>query len=174
VGNRAREAARWGIEPEYKSLRHVTVSMYERIVVPTDGSEASMRAAREAFELAAESGGTVYAVGVVDESASSILLSGESMGPLIERLNQEARANVEGVATEAPDGVEVVTDVIRGTSVFRAIIGYTEEVEADVLVMGSTGRSGVGGILGSTTQRVTENTGIPVLVVSEPGDSATE
>lgn len=142
--------------------------MYERIVVPTDGSEASMRAAREAFDIAAESGGTVHVVSVVDESASSLLLSGESMGPLMERLHEEAEDHVEAVATEAPPGLDVETDVIRGTAVFRAIVGYAEEVGADLLVMGSTGRSGVGGILGSTTQRVTESTGIPVLVVSTP------
>lgn len=142
--------------------------MYERIVVPTDGSEASMRAAREAFDIAAESGGTVHVVSVVDESASSLLLSGESMGPLMERLHEEAEDHVEAVAAEAPSGLDVETDVIRGTAVFRAIVGYAEEGGADLLVMGSTGRSGVGGILGSTTQRVTESTGIPVLVVSTP------
>ena len=140
--------------------------MYDRIVVPTDGSEASMRAAREAFQIAAESGGTVHVLGVVDESPSSLLLSGESMGPLMGRLNDEAEANVETIASEAPAGVDVETDVVRGTAVFRAIVGYAEEVGADLLVMGSVGRTGIGDILGSTTQRVAEHTRIPVLVVS--------
>ena len=142
--------------------------MYERIVVPTDGSEASMRAAHEAFDIAGEGGGTVHVVSVVDESPGSLLLSGESMGPLMERLHDEAEANLESIRAEAPSGIDVVTDVTRGTNVFRAIVGYAEDVDADLLVMGSTGRSGVGGILGSTTQRVTENTEIPVLVVSIP------
>ncbi|MEF8840414.1 MAG: universal stress protein [Haloarculaceae archaeon] len=146
--------------------------MHDRIVVPTDGSEASMRAAREAFTIATEGGGTVHVVAVVDESASSLLLSGEAMGPLMERLNDEAAENVEAVAAEAPPGVDLETDVIRGTAVFRAIVGYADEVGADLLVMGSTGRSGVGGVLGSTTQRVTEHTGIPVLVVSDPAETA--
>lgn len=146
--------------------------MYERIVVPTDGSEASMRAAREAFDLAAESGGTVYVVAVVDESPSSLLLSGDSMGPLMERLNGEAEENVGAVASAAPDVLDVETDVVRGTAVFRAIVGYAEEVGADLLVMGSVGRSGIGDILGSTTQRVAEHTRIPVLVVD--GEEETE
>lgn len=64
--------------------------------------------------------------------------------------------------------MDVETDVIRGTAIFRAIVGYAEEAGADLLVMGSTGRGGVGGILGSTTQRVTENIGVPVLVISDP------
>lgn len=142
--------------------------MYRRIVVPTDGSETSMRAAREAFDMAAESGGTVHVLAVVDESPSSLLFSGESMGPLMQRLHDEAEEHVEAVAAEAPSGVDVETDVIRGTAIFRAIVGYAEEAGADLLVMGSTGRGGVGGILGSTTQRVTENTGVPVLVISDP------
>ena len=144
--------------------------MYQRIVVPTDGSERSMDAAREAFTLAAEGGATVYVVSVVDESASSLLLTGESMGSLIERLRDEAEANVETVAAAAPDGITVRTDVVRGMAVYRAIVGYAEEVDADLVVMGSDGRGGVGGIMGSTTQRVTEHIGIPVLVV--PGDTA--
>ncbi len=127
-----------------------------------------MRAAREAFDIAAESGGTVHVLAVVDESPSSLLLSGESMGPLMGRLNEEAEEHVEAVAAEAPSDVTVETDVIRGTAVFRAIVGYAEEVGADLLVMGSTGRGGIGGLLGSTTQRVTENTAVPVLVISGP------
>jgi len=142
--------------------------MYERIVVPTDGSEASMRAAREAFDIAREGGGTVHVVSVVDESPGSLLLSSESMGPLMERLHEDAEASLESIRAEAPPGTDVVTDVTRGTNVFQAIVGYAEDVDADLLVMGSTGRSGVGGILGSTTQRVTETTAIPVLVVSNP------
>lgn len=141
--------------------------MYERIVVPTDGSERSMDAAREAFALATEGGGTVYVISVVDESASSLLLTGEPMGPLIKRLTEEAEANVEAMAAAAPAGVDVRTDVIRGTAVYRAIVGYAQEVDADVVVMGSTGRGGVGGIMGSTTQRVAEHVGVPVLVVPD-------
>jgi nucleotide-binding universal stress UspA family protein len=142
--------------------------MYDRIVVPTDGSEASMRAAREAFDIAAVGGGTVHVVSIIDESATSILLSGESMGQLMERLHGEAQENVGAIAAEAPPDVPVETDVIRGTAVFRAIVGYAEDVGADLLVMGSTGRDGVGGVLGSTTQRVTEHTRTPVLVVAGP------
>ena len=133
-----------------------------------------MRASREAFAIAAEGGGSVHVLGVVDESASSLLLTGESMGPLMERLHDEATENVEAVAAEAPPGVDVETEVLRGTAVFRAIVGFAEEVDADLLVMGSTGRSGVGGLLGSTTQRVTEHTGVPVLVVSEPAEETEE
>jgi hypothetical protein len=68
--------------------------MYRRIEIPTDGSAASMRAAREAFDIVTESGGTVHVLAVVDESASSVLLSGESMGPLMSRLNEEAEERV--------------------------------------------------------------------------------
>lgn len=148
--------------------------MYERIVVPTDGSERSMDAAREAFALVAEGGGSVYVVSVVDESASSLLLTGESMGSLIERLQEDAQSNVESVAAAAPSGVDVRTDVIRGMSVYQAIVDYAEDVDADLVVMGSAGRGGVGGILGSTTQRVTENVGLPVLVVPEDAEDTEE
>lgn len=144
--------------------------MYERIVVPTDGSETAARAAREAFRIAEGTGATVHVVSVVDESGSTLLFAPESMGALLERLADEAEAAVENLAATAPDGVAVETDVVRAMQVYRGIVSYADRVGADLVVMGSQGRGGVGGVLGSTTERVASHTDLPVLVISEAQD----
>lgn len=140
--------------------------MYDVILVPTDGSEASRRAAEEAFRIARETGATVHAVYVIDESASSLLLSDRPMADLLEALTEKGEDAVEAIADHA-DGVEVVTDVIRGMRIHEAILDYAADHGADLVAMGTHGRQGIEHLLGSTTERVTAQSSIPVLVVSE-------
>lgn len=140
--------------------------MYDVVLVPTDGSEASLRAADEAFRIARETGATVHAVYVIDESASSLLLSEKSMAGLLEALSEEGERAVDVIADHA-DGVEVVTDVIRGMSIHEAVLDYAADHGVDLVVMGTHGRQGLQHLLGSTTERVIAHSSIPVLVVSE-------
>jgi nucleotide-binding universal stress UspA family protein len=139
--------------------------MYDTILVPTDGSQAAHRAVDEAYRLARETGATVHLLFVLDESARSLLLSTESMGSRFDRLRKEAEQFLADLAAEA-EYVSVKTALTRGTQVYRGIVDYAEREGVDLIVMGSTGRSGPGGFLGSTTQRVTVNTSLPVLVVT--------
>lgn len=140
--------------------------MYDDIIVPTDGSEASMRAAEEAFRIARETGGTVHTVYVIDEGAASLLFSDRPMADLLEALTDEGDTAVERIAALA-DGVDVHTDVIRGMHIHEAILEYAGDHDADLLVMGTQGREGLQHLLGSTTERVIAHASIPVLVVSE-------
>lgn len=142
--------------------------MYDTILVPTDGSEVSMRAAREAFDLAHEFDSTVHVLYVVDESAGTMLLSGSRMATVLEELEEKGAAAVAEVA-ELSDDVEVRTDVVRGTRVGTAILDYARGNDVDLVVMGSHGMGGLERLLGSTTQRVLVDSGCPVLVV-EPDD----
>ncbi|WP_276257398.1 universal stress protein [Haloglomus litoreum] len=141
--------------------------MYDPILVPVDGSDAAARAVEEAFDIARESGATVHLLFVLDESATALLFSSESMGRRFERLRTEAEAFLAELADDAA-GVPVETAVTRGMGVYRGIIDYAEDVGIELIVMGSTGRHGPAGVLGSTTGRVAANTDIPVMVLSEP------
>ncbi|MFB6172515.1 MAG: universal stress protein [Haloarculaceae archaeon] len=148
--------------------------MYTDILVPTDGSEASLRAAREAIDLARAIDATVHVVYVVDESAGTMLLSGSSMATLLEELNERGAEATEAVSALADD-VPVETEVVRGTRVEGAILDYATAHDVDLIVMGSHGKRGIDRLLGSTTQRVLAHSDIPVLVVAsheaedEPG-----
>ncbi|MFC7177608.1 universal stress protein [Halosegnis marinus] len=144
--------------------------MYDTILVPTDGSEVAVRAAREAFDLARATGATVHVVFVVDESASSFLLSGDSMAQVLDALEAEGESAVERALAAAGD-VPTETTVVRGMKVSEAIEEYVDRHGIDLVVMGTRGRHGVDHLLGSTTERVLANVGVPTLVV---GDDAAD
>jgi nucleotide-binding universal stress UspA family protein len=149
--------------------------MYDRILVPTDGSAAARGAAAEAIDLATEFGATLHVVYVIDESASNLLLS-TSMHDTIDAMTKQgnqAIEDIEAMATAAD--VPVVTDVIRGMHINQAIVEYATEHEVELIVMGTFGRRGVEHVLGSTTERVLAISEVPVLSVAvsrETRDSA--
>ena len=144
-----------------------TTSMYDTILVPTDGSEVSERAAREAFDLAAAVGATVRILFVIDESPSSFLLTTDTMSQVLAELQEEGERATDAAADLAPDGVEVETTIVRGMRIYSTIVEYAETHDVDLVVMGTHGRHGVENLLGSTTQRVLTHTEIPVLVVGQ-------
>lgn len=138
--------------------------MYERILVPTDGSPAAAAAAEEAFALADELGGSVHLVYVVDESASQFLTTGERMSSVLESLTEEGERATAETAAIGPD-VQNTTAVVRGFHVNEAIVEYAEANDIDLVVMGTHGRRGVDHIIGSTTERTLARSAVPVLVV---------
>lgn len=143
--------------------------VYDPILVPVDGSEAAERATAEAFMLARETDATVHLIYVLDESASTLLFSSESMGARFDRLREEAVGFLDDLAADA-GGLSVETAVVRGMGVYRGIVDYAEDQGVGLVVMGTRGRHGPAGILGSTSERVASHTDIPVLLVSPPGE----
>ena len=146
--------------------RGVAPSMYDTILVPTDGSETSARAGREAFRLARELGSTVHVLFVIDESASSFLLSGDTMSEVLDELRLRGKDALDVTAAEA-DSVDVVTEMVRGVKVADAITDYADAHDVDLVVMGTRGRHGVDHLLGSTTERVLARIDRPTLVVGD-------
>ncbi|WP_172636009.1 universal stress protein [Natronobacterium gregoryi] len=139
--------------------------MYERILVPTDGSEYAADAAERAFELAATTDATVHVVSVAETGPLvSVRLPGDdaSAAEILTRRASEFVAELETRADER--GLEVSTAVLTGVPV-REILEYADEVDADAIVMGTRGRGGVSRLmLGSVTDAVIRHSGIDVLV----------
>lgn len=141
--------------------------MYERILVPTDGSAASEGAVGHAIDIAKQYDATIHALYVVDSGSYASLEAGSNI--VLESLEEEGRTAVEHVvdAAEAA-GVEVVTSVETG-SAHRTIIDYAETERCDLIVMGTHGRSGIDRyLLGSVTEKVVRSSDVPVLTVRAP------
>lgn len=139
--------------------------MYDRILVPTDGSPESEDAIDEAMELAELTDATVVALYVVDTSDYSALPESK-WSALQEELYAEGEEAVAAVAEcgEAA-GVEVEELVVEG-SPHEVILDTAGEEDCDAIVMGTHGRSGVERfLLGSVTEKVVRHSEIPVLVV---------
>lgn len=142
--------------------------MFETVVIATDGSESANRGIRTALEVARQFDATVHAVYVVDrnEIDSSPAEVRDQLQDAIEATGEDALATV---CDEADDlgAPEVVTAVMEGDPATE-IIEYAQEVDADVVAMGTRGRHGDHAyLLGSVAEAVVRRSPIPVLTVRQ-------
>jgi len=153
--------------------------MYERILVPTDGSQTSEVAVDHAVDLAEKYDAELHALYVVDIDAVSYGLGTEQVDRIrqgnfgeMDELEEKAHDATGFVADAgATAGIDVVEDVRAGQP-HRVIADYVEDNDIELVVMGSHGRSGVKrAILGSVTEHVLRSTHLPVLVVDEQGEA---
>ncbi|ELZ24502.1 UspA domain-containing protein [Haloterrigena salina JCM 13891] len=137
---------------------------FERILVPTDGSEHARAALELGVALAAETGATLHLLSVVGTTRYG--LGSESMA-LLNQLEENATRELEAAAESAADGtgIDVRTTVNRG-SIHRTISAYAEANDVDLLIMGTHGRSeGDRELPGSVTERVLRTAPAPVVTV---------
>lgn len=138
--------------------------MYDKILVAVDHSEISDRAVLAARDLAVLSKGEVWVLHLREREVAvktGVAMTAESA----DEANAAVSAAVE-VLTQA--GVKAHGDI--RTTLFgyaaREIVDDAIEHDADLIVMGSRGRSDlVGFILGSTAHKVMHLTDRPVLIV---------
>ncbi|WP_435100090.1 universal stress protein [Halarchaeum sp. P4] len=139
--------------------------MYDRILVPTDGSPESERAIEEAIGLAELNDATVVALYVIDTRDYRSLPEAKWTA-LRSELEQEGKRAVETVAERAEEaGVSAETIIEDGTP-HEVILERTRDGDCDAVVMATHGRSGIDRfLLGSVTERVVRQSSVPVLVV---------
>ncbi|SDY08505.1 universal stress protein [Halopenitus persicus] len=138
--------------------------MYEAILVPTDGSEAAMEAAKHAYSLGERYDATVHVIAVVEqsESASIVGRGDEKLDTLREEGTDSTKRIVEAAQSRDIDAVGAV----EVGDPDRAILKYGNEHDIDIIVMSTNARSGVGRFLkGSVTEKVIRDGDIPVLAV---------
>jgi nucleotide-binding universal stress UspA family protein len=134
------------------------------VLVATDGSEVSLRAAEYAARLAGGLGAKLFALYVVDEHLT--YSSGVHYADFIERLSRDGRkatGEVRALAEKA--GVEFEELIVLGRP-DRAIIAAAEELGANPIVVGSEGESRLEhALLGSVSEEVLRHANRTVLVV---------
>lgn len=143
--------------------------MFKQLLVPTDGSELSLRAIGLAVDLAKTCGARVHAVHVVRPFHAVSYLA-EMLAATEQEYCQEAEARarrylaeVSAVAKRA--GVPCETASVVGDSPHLAIAKAAEAQGCDLIVMASHGWKGWNRLLlGSETHKLMLATDIPVLV----------
>lgn len=145
--------------------------MFMHILVPVDGSSTSQLAVEKAVGLAKAFGSRVTAIFVIDPYPFTGVGTDFAYGQA-EYLNAAtAEANAAIAAAKAmieKAGVTVDTAVIEAHAAWRGVVQAAESAQADLIVMGSHGRSGLEKlVLGSVTQAVLSHTHLPVLVVRD-------
>ena len=150
--------------------------MYENVLLPTDGSDESLRALDHALDIAGTYGATLHALYVVDTSYPYGDLDGAAIDlqPVLRALREEGERTlrrIEGRAESA--GTTFVGAVRESGLVHRAILEYAAENDVDLIVMGTHGRRGLNRLLlGSVTERVVRTADQPVLTVGRGADAA--
>jgi nucleotide-binding universal stress UspA family protein len=133
--------------------------MYERILIPTNGSDAVEPAIEQALGLAETYGATVHVLSVVEPVV--IPESSEKLHRAMEEASQDTAEAVADRATDA--GCEAVTAVRTGVA-HEEIVAYARSHDIDLIAMGTHGRTGLGRyLLGSTAERVVRLSPVPVL-----------
>jgi len=143
--------------------------MYKRILLPTDGSEASQRAILAGVSFAREIGADVVGLHVTPAfhvvTADSAMLEDtpEQYAAVSAARAQKVLAEVERAAREA--GVPCRLEHVASDEAYDAIVETARRLDCDLIVMASHGRRGIRGLLlGSETQKVLVHSAIPVLV----------
>lgn len=141
--------------------------MFRRILVPTDGSAASMAAVDAAVGLAHHTGAQLFGLHVIPVRPLFSEVLGVLMAPDNAERSREFLGYVERRARQAR--VAASTDTRRADAPHEAIVTAARDLGCDLIVMASHGRGPVQSVLlGSQTQRVLAHSVIPVLVIPRP------
>ncbi|WP_458204946.1 universal stress protein [Haladaptatus sp. NG-SE-30] len=140
--------------------------MYDRILVPTDGSSENERVVEHAAELAESHGAELHAIYVVNTATFASLPMETSWEGINDMLQDEGEAALEDVRRVANSyDVSLTTHLVEGPP-NREIVRFAEQRGFDLIVMGTHGRGGIDRLLlGSVAERVVRASTVPVLTV---------
>ena len=145
--------------------------MYQRILVPIDGSSTANRGVDEAIRLAKLAGAQVRLLHVLDEL---IFVTGFETGAtyindLLPKLKEGGEAILEDARRRVEAaGVPVETHLMEclGSRTSDIVVEQANAWKADLIVLGTHGRRGIGRwMLGSDAEQILRSAKVPVLLV---------
>ena len=140
--------------------------MYDAVLIPTDGSEATETVLDHGLEFARRYEATVHGLYVIDRR--QYLGAEDAVQADVEAdLRTEGEHAVAVLAERAAEaGVDAETAVVEGVP-DKDIVEYVTDHDVDVVVMGTHGRTGRDKLarMGSVTERVLKNAPVPVFVI---------
>ena len=143
--------------------------MFKHILLPIDGSEASIRAVGKGAELAKALGASITLMTAIEQNPAGLV--GIVYRAEDNPMHQAARDAAAYWLSQAKDivvqhGIEPKEMVMQERSVLQSILAAAASTGADLIVMGSHGASAFERLLiGSQTQRVLAHTDIAVMVL---------
>lgn len=148
------------------------MGLYQRILVPVDGSTPAGKSLSHALTLAADQGAAVKLITVVDEAIGDYMggeLAWIDPQTLRDNLLRGARKILDMAIKEAEAAnLTVESELIEapGGHIGRSILYAAEDWHADLLVVSTHGRHGLSRLLmGSITETLMRKGNFPMLVV---------
>ncbi|MEJ2362835.1 MAG: universal stress protein [Gammaproteobacteria bacterium] len=149
--------------------------MYKHILVAVNESSASKRALEEAIKLAGAQKAQLRLINVFDQSLGNYGEYGWSSSAKTQQELDLAAQKAVSILEEASQlcreaGLEVQTDMphIVNASIVDKILEEAGRWPADLIVMGTHGRTGVQRLLlGSVAMGVVQGASVPVMLIRE-------
>jgi nucleotide-binding universal stress UspA family protein len=141
----------------------------KKILLPIDGSDASLAAAHMAIEFAQCQGAEVFGLMVIDPYLYIGVGQASTLGQ--QAHSQEAAAWAErhlGVLRRECEGLKLPfhSATVENKSVIKGILETQQSLGCDLIALGSRGRGGVSAlVLGSVAQKVLAQSPVPVMVL---------
>ena len=146
--------------------------MYRKILAVAFGTDLSMKAVKEAAQLAKGLTAKLFVLHVrspmdIPHHVEGGAISRFGTEKITDEIDREERKFLEAaVALAASVGIEAETGYVTDLSPYKAIIRVAQEQHCDLIVMGTRIRHGIPGyFVKSETQKVLAHTEIPVVVV---------
>jgi nucleotide-binding universal stress UspA family protein len=137
--------------------------MYERVLLPTDGTPGTERAVEHALDVARQYGAELHVLYVADPNALPLDAHAQRV---LAATREEGRQSVREITERAEKrGVESAVGTVREGPPAGTILDYADEHGVDLIVMGTHGRLHLDRYLGSVTDRVVRKADVPVLTV---------
>jgi nucleotide-binding universal stress UspA family protein len=150
-------------------MERTAMKAFNKILIPTDGSEYTKEAIKKGLELAKVLDAEVTALYVVDQTSFINFPMDSTIVSVYSLLEKEGKDAVDYVKAEGEKlGVNVVIKIEEGSPP-RKIMEMSKNY--DLIVMGTLGRTGVSKLLlGSVAEKVVRFAECPVLVVRAKGE----
>lgn len=144
--------------------------MYNRILVPTDGSDTAERGLREAIKLARDQNARIRLIHIVNEL---VMVSPSMYGVVMDNVVADLSAAGKATLANAQEsvqkaGIAVDTQLVEafGGSAAKEIVKAAQEWPADLIVCGTHGRRGIRRIvMGSDAEYIVRRSPVPILLV---------
>ena len=144
----------------------------KKILYPTDFSEPAENALEYAVFMAKTHHADLALLHVVDQLHGFTHYEILAMTPMeiAEKMTARTLEDLQAIADRV-NGAVTAKPAVREGKAWLEICEAAQEENADLIVMGSHGRSGLSHVLlGSVAEKVVRHAACPVLVVREPGD----
>jgi len=142
-------------------------TLYQKIIIATDGTEYAKKAVNAAVTLSKLTGAKLYGVYVSD--VSNITPTSIEWEVVAENIKREADAALSYVCETAKAEQICFESVNLSGSAAQEIVQYANTIEADLIVVGAAGKKTIERILlGSVSEKVIRNAKQQVLVVKSP------
>jgi nucleotide-binding universal stress UspA family protein len=143
--------------------------MYQRILVPVDGSDTSRAAVQEACRFAQLHGSRVKLVHVIEDVRffdAEGMIDYTTLQDIAKRSGEQALAQAQDIAAQAGITAETALLESGGERIENVIVAESLRWQADLIVIGTHGRSGVSRLLfGSVAEGVVRSASTPILLI---------